>query len=1301
MKKINVTKKALVFMLGILASSNAISQYCTVSTTNAGDYLSAISTVGASQNVTYSATTQPAGSYADETTQQIYSYPAGSFDVNTTYVGGSNGVNVWVDWNNDSDFDDAGENLFYQADGNATKTGTILVPTAQTLGNYRMRVRAQFGATANPPSCGSVAYGSTVDFTLVVSTPPSCISPTSLSATNQTASSVDLSWTENGSATAWFVEYGPIGFAPGSNNGTSISAGTNNSFLLNSLASSTNYDIYVRSYCGVGDTSFYNGPVVVTTLCTSFTAPWIDNFTTAVTPICWSQSANGGGPWEFTGSPDYDVANVTDHTNGDVNNFAWVDYSNAVASVIIETPVIDVSALTVPELSFWTVSHFLGTLNPYNTIFIEAYNGTSWVLIDQISGETGPNWIENNYVLTSFVYNTNLVRVRFRAETGGAATNFNNDLLLDDVAIQEAPTCPKPSNLTFISSTSTSVDLSWTENGSAPSWFVEYGAPGFTPGTGTEIPAPNNNPFNLTGLTPNTEYDVFVRSFCGVGDTSLYSSQPLLINTYDLASFTFMETSNECPDAGYIDIKLTGTAYDIADDGVQGITLPFPMILQGLLITEMTIGNNGGIELGTLTGAVGYGGDMTTLNNSIYPWGDDLDSETGDIYYEVQGNVPNRKIIVQWETICNWSGSIGAPTVTFQIQIDEATQEIFFIYDDVLFGGVSVLDDYAANADIGLAGPNQDFNISNNDPQYLMDNSCVRFYYPSCPKPSEITSTYSATDSLEIGWTANGTETSWIIEYGPTGFTPGLGTMVPANSNPDTLGNLVDNTIYDIYVYADCGSTDTSNFGGPGTFVTDIVCPAPTNFQFYYTSNDTVAYSWSPGGTETSWNIEYGETGFIPGTSTGTATTVSTIVDSTLSLTPGTVYEFYIQSDCGLGQNNPWTGPLTYATPIVNDSSCDAVSVLVDGSTTTFSNLNATTQTNTPITGFNTVWFSFVAPGSGHVEIKTCGSDFNNFLEVYESTDCSDFGTFTLVDGATGNPFAICSGIDPAGINLCGLTPDDVYYLAIGSQTDGSTGIFPLTLTELPAINAGTAVPVDVCEDNATFDLFTIITGNLTNTGQWYSPVANAANELTSSLSVVGFPAGTYTYDYVHTEICDSDTVSSSITVIPLPNMGIGGAIDAGCNYGPVSLSDGLSGTIDLGGTWYDEDGTELPGSLIVYDMEPAGSYDYFYVLDNGVCDADSSVVTVTIEDCTGFEENPVVLSIYPNPVNVNLTINLINVDPNAKAELYTIQGSLVLAPTTNTNSKIELNMSNIASGIYILKVTANSFTQELRVVKN
>ncbi len=96
---------------------------------------------------------------------------------------------------------------------------------------------------------------------------------------------------------------------------------------------------------------------------------------------------------------------------------------------------------------------------------------------------------------------------------------------------------------------------------------------------------------------------------------------------------------------------------------------------------------------------------------------------------------------------------------------------------------------------------------------------------PACPQPTALAFNTVTFNSANITWNVGCTETAWEIEYGPTGFTLGTGTTVPATS-PYALGGLSGNTGYDVYVRADCGGNGLSASAGPVNFTTPPAPPA-------------------------------------------------------------------------------------------------------------------------------------------------------------------------------------------------------------------------------------------------------------------------------------------------------------------------------------------------------------------------------------------------------------------------------------------------------------------------------------------
>ncbi|NLP19456.1 MAG: hypothetical protein GX378_01625, partial [Bacteroidales bacterium] len=89
-----------------------------------------------------------------------------------------NGFQLYIDWNMDGDFLDAGEQVYNQptsASGNHTKTGTFTVPTTATPGTTRMRavvVETSFPTSTNYAHT-SYSWGETEDYciTIIPATP--------------------------------------------------------------------------------------------------------------------------------------------------------------------------------------------------------------------------------------------------------------------------------------------------------------------------------------------------------------------------------------------------------------------------------------------------------------------------------------------------------------------------------------------------------------------------------------------------------------------------------------------------------------------------------------------------------------------------------------------------------------------------------------------------------------------------------------------------------------------------------------------------------------------------------------------------------------------------------------------------------------------------------------------------------------------------------------------------------------------------------------------------------------------------
>ena len=146
--------------------------YCIPSSTSTSYYIDSFTATGdAGQNITNNNSGLSAGGYGDFS-DQIVEVNAG-YNVNFTagYVGGSSGLRIWVDWNQDGIFQ-VGE-LVFDGPSSASHAGSFATPESGD-GSYRMRVANQWlGGSTNPCATG-FTYGEFEDYTIVVIPLESC-----------------------------------------------------------------------------------------------------------------------------------------------------------------------------------------------------------------------------------------------------------------------------------------------------------------------------------------------------------------------------------------------------------------------------------------------------------------------------------------------------------------------------------------------------------------------------------------------------------------------------------------------------------------------------------------------------------------------------------------------------------------------------------------------------------------------------------------------------------------------------------------------------------------------------------------------------------------------------------------------------------------------------------------------------------------------------------------------------------------------------------------------------------------------
>ncbi|WP_303311059.1 fibronectin type III domain-containing protein [Hymenobacter sp. BT730] len=170
-----------------------------------------------------------------------------------------------------------------------------------------------------------------------------------------------------------------------------------------------------------------------------------------------------------------------------------------------------------------------------------------------------------------------------------------------------APVCEVPTNLNTSGITAFDATLNWSAGaGTVASYRVEYGKQGFTQGTGTVLTVIGATTKQLTGLTPNTSYQFYVRQNCGTGVDSPVAG-PVTFKTLELGDLIVDKQMNV--QGNYNNVTVTGTGVAILTGpltAAQNMTVQQGGILRtgAFLATanKFTLADGATLEIGAAEG---------------------------------------------------------------------------------------------------------------------------------------------------------------------------------------------------------------------------------------------------------------------------------------------------------------------------------------------------------------------------------------------------------------------------------------------------------------------------------------------------------------------------------------------------------------------------------------------------------------------------------------------------------------------------------------------------------------------------
>lgn len=337
----------------------------------------------------------------------------------------------------------------------------------------------------------------------------SCPAPTAPQVTNVATTTATLSWTAATGISNYQYIVVNRGGAEDWTSPTLVEGAVTTS--LTSLAASTKYDVYVRSY--------YSANAVSASVKAQFQTPCNAMSYADFNGTFESETAGSGlmpNCWDAAATYNY-----TDYWSSAVTTYPCVktSYSTSQGEQCLafhggqnSTKNIAVLPVLSEDLSTLTISFKYkngGTSSYYGQFSVGYYkNGTFTAFTN------GTLTRNSSFTLFEMAIPTVPSGARLAIQYAGG-TSYNAESFIDEISLYPTPSCTKPSGVTVSNVVYNGATVTWTEDGSATNWKVQYS----TDNTNwTTVNVSENPTCTLTGLTTGTPYYVQVISVCGGTD---------------------------------------------------------------------------------------------------------------------------------------------------------------------------------------------------------------------------------------------------------------------------------------------------------------------------------------------------------------------------------------------------------------------------------------------------------------------------------------------------------------------------------------------------------------------------------------------------------------------------------------------------------------------------------------------------------------------------------------------------------------------------------------------------------------
>ena len=266
---------------------------------------------------------------------------------------------------------------------------------------------------------------------------------------------------------------------------------------------------------------------------------------------------------------------------------------------------------------------------------------------------------------------------------------------------------------------------------------------------------------------------------------------------------------------------------------------------------------------------------------------------------------------------------------------------------------------------------------------------------------------------------------------------------------------------------------------------------------------------------------------------------------------------------------------------------------------------------------------------------------------------------------------------------------NDVYYVA--QTLNGCFSERRAVLVRVVDISAPNVTPFTICGGGTISDLHIVAATGITY--NWYA--AAAGTQILSQTTPL--TTGTYYVSRVQYG-CESARTAVQVTIGSVPSAPTGPAEQSFSIHQNTDARISHLITNEQNVIWYISHNDALSGNNPLSPDKPLVNGQTYYGVIIGTNGCPSAPLAVRVDVTLGTDEfDKGSLSYYPNPVNDMLYMTYKDVIDHV--QIYTLDGKKVKEQRFS-DSTAKIDMTALASGIYMIQIHSNTTTQLIKVIK-